>query len=157
MILFNFISKVCHIFFIINIMEKYFDDTIDLFIDLIEKTYPNYLKIDLNKFISDNKISFNKIISFVEDQDFDIQMRFLERLNLYKNAFNNKLDIEQEKQVLSKLFHIFVDYCYYLQIQEKKDIKDFIMPSNEAFEYKMNNDIRPASNKTYAADILMSY
>jgi hypothetical protein len=138
-------------------MEAYFDNTIDNFLKLTDKICPNYTNIDLARFVLDNNIDFNNIIEIIENKNFDIKDHFIERIDLQTNSKQKESCTESEKQTLSKLFLIFIDYCYYLQIQEKKNIKDFIMPSNDAFEYKMNNDIRPAKNKTYTADVLMHY
>lgn len=133
-------------------MELGLDNVIDRFLHSVESIYPNHLKFNLDKFISENNIDFINFIDEIEKLDLDIEKYFLEKVNQRR-----EYKPDDEQKFISKLFLNFIDYCYYLNIQKDRNNKGFVMPSNDSFEYKMNNDIRPSKNKTYVADMIMSF
>lgn len=106
-------------------MELGLDNVIDRFLHSVESIYPNHLKFNLDKFISENNIDFINFIDEIEKLDLDIEKYFLEKVNQRR-----EYKPDDEQKFISKLFLNFIDYCYYLNIQKDRNNKGFVMPSN---------------------------
>lgn len=109
-------------------------------------------QIDLGEIIAlqkNNEHKINAIIQEIEKKEFNMDKYISEKFI----GANTSTTISDE--TLKRYFWKFIDYIYYLQIQNNKDKKKFIMPSKEAFEYKVNNDVSKSKNPHYNADILL--
>jgi hypothetical protein len=135
----------------ISIMQNRINSIIDAIIKELNDCYLNY-SFDIDDFINSNDVDFNNFIDFIENEKFDIIQYFFKRFRLVIKKYNIDSTPDFEK-FASNWFLAFLDYCYYLQIKEKKRTKEFKVPSKDAFKYKMNNDNRIPISKNYNLNI----